>query len=40
MKIYSIAFIALTAISVGCAYMYAANKQTQNQQAVRRPATC
>ena len=33
MKIYSIAFIALTAISVGCAYMYAANKQTQNQQA-------
>ncbi len=31
MKIYSMVFIALTAISVSCVYLYAAKKQTHNQ---------
>ena len=36
MKIYSMVFIALTAISVGYAYVYASNKQNQNQQLTRQ----
>lgn len=36
MKSYSMLFIALAAISVGCAYIYASNKPNQNKQQPTR----